>query len=62
MDTGVKFTDSKFYKCKCYTATKLKTYLYSKRHSTNTISERVSFNFIFPITLISYNGLKGYIF
>ena len=61
MDTKVKFTDSKLYKCKFCTATKLKTCLYSKGHPANTIKERVSFDLIFLITPINYNGLKGYI-
>ena len=62
MDTEVELTDNKLYKYKSYTATKLKTHLYGKRHPTNTISKRVSFNLIFPIIPIGYNGLKGYIF
>ena len=61
MDTRVKFIDSKLHKYKSCAATKLKTYLYSKGHPANTIRERVSFNLIFPITPIGYNGLKGYI-
>ena len=61
MDTKVKLTDSKLYKCKSCTAIKLKTCLYGKGHPANTIRERVSFNLIFPITPMGYNGLKGYI-
>ena len=62
MDTGVKFIDNKLYKYKFCAATKLKTYLHSKGHPTNTIGEKVFFDLIFPITPIGYNGLKGYIF
>ena len=61
MDTRVEFTDNKLYKYKSYTIIKLKTYLYGKEYPANTIRERVSFDFIFPITLIGYNSLKGYI-
>jgi hypothetical protein len=61
MDTRVEFIDSKLHNYKFYTATKLKSYLYSKGHPTNTISEQVSFDLIYPITPIGYNGLKGYI-
>ena len=61
MDTRVQFTDTKFYNCKFYTITKFKTCLYSKRHPTKTINKKVSFNFIYLITPIGYNGLKGYI-
>ena len=61
MDTGVKLIDNKLYKCKSYAATKLKTYLHSKGHPTNTIGEKVFFNLIFLITPIGYNSLKGYI-
>ena len=61
MDTGVEFTDSKLYKCKSCAAIKFKTCLYSKGHPANTIREKVSFNPIFLIIFISYNGLKGYI-
>ena len=60
INTKVELIDSKLYKYKSCTITKLKTYLHSKGH-TNTISKRVFLNFIFPITFISYNGLKGYI-
>ena len=61
MDTGVELIDSKLYKCKFYTTTKLKTYLHGKGHPANTIGERVSFNLVFLITPMGYNGLKGYI-
>jgi hypothetical protein len=61
MDTGVKLIDSKLYKYKSCAVIKLKTYLYGKGYPTNTIRERVSFNLIFPITLMGYDGLKGYI-
>ena len=62
MDTGVKLMDSKLYNYKSCTTTKLKTYLYSEGHPINIIGERVSFDFIFLITPMGYNGLKGYIF
>jgi len=61
MNTRVKLIDSKLYKYKSCTATKLKTYLHGKGHLTNTISKRVSFDLIYLITPIGYNGLKGYI-
>ena len=61
MDIRVKFIYSKFYKYKFYITTKLKTCLYSKGYPTNIISKRVFFNFGFPIILIGYNSLKGYI-
>ena len=61
MDIRVELIDSKLHECESCTATKLKTYLYSKGHPANTIRERASFNLIFPITPIGYNGLKGYI-
>ena len=58
MDTGVKFINSKLYKYKSCTITKLKTCLYSEGHPTNTISERVFFDFIYLIILKGYNGLN----
>ena len=61
MDTRVEFIDSKLYKCESCTITKLKTCPHSKGYPANTIRERVSFDLVFPITPIGYNGLKGYI-
>ena len=61
MDTRVEFTDSKLHECESCATTKLKTCLYGEGHPTNTIRERVSFDFVFPITPMGYNGLKGYI-
>ena len=61
MDTGVEFIDSKLYKCKSCAAIKLKTYLHGEGHPANTIGERVSFDLIFPIMPMGYDGLKGYI-
>ena len=61
MDTRVKFINRELYKYKSCTVTKFKTYLHSEGYPTNTIRERVFFNFIFPITPMGYNSLKGYI-
>ena len=61
MDTSVKFTDSKLHKCESYIVNKLKAHPHSKGHPANTVSKKVSFDLIFPITFIGYNGLKGYI-
>ena len=60
MDIRVKPINDKLYNCKFYTNIKFKTYLYSKGHFANAINKNVSFNFIYLITPISYNGLKGY--
>ena len=61
MDTKVELIDSKFYKYESCATIKLKTCLYGEGYSANTIKERVSFDLIFLITPIGYNGLKGYI-
>ena len=61
MDAGVEFMDSKLYKCKFYIANKLKAHPHSKGHPVNTVGEKVSFDLIFSIIPMGYNGSKGYI-
>ena len=61
MDTKIKLIDSKLHECKSCAATKLKTCLHGKGYPVNIIRERVSFDLIFPITPIGYDGSKGYI-
>lgn len=61
MDTGVDLTDSKLYDCESCAANKLKARPHGEGHPANTIGERVSFDLVYPITPMSYDGSKGHI-